>query len=251
MHAILVYIIRQDRSLRKKGGTEMRIDNRILRALKDAVAEAGDAKEFAAKCRVSASNISRYLSGKVKSVSDECWERMAPFLTPAPARHAAGTIGNTPELRAFIRQAMERCGMTTPLQLCRAIGYGHVETFRRLFDGELNWFPDVLSAVFGVLECDPESSPLSKEERSLLADEGLYREGAMLVRPVPVEAQRQKDKLAVDGILDITLIYQTDDSAIPVSIRQEEPFHILFDTQALPEDHLSRGAATIRGCSTS
>lgn len=164
----------------------MRIDSRILRALKDAVAEAGDAKEFAAKCRVSASNISRYLSGKVKSVSDECWERMAPFLTPAPARRAAGTIGNTPELRAFIRQAMERCGMTTPLQLCRAIGYGHVETFRRLFDGELNWFPDVLSAVFGVLECDPESSPLSKEERSLLADEGLYREGAMLVRPVPV-----------------------------------------------------------------
>ena len=79
----------------------------------------------------------------------------------------------------------------------------------------------------------PEGSPRMKT--ALLA----------FVRPVSVEAQRQKDKLAVDGILDITLIYQTDDSPVPVSVRQEEPFHILFDTRALPEDHLSLSASQV------
>ena len=79
----------------------------------------------------------------------------------------------------------------------------------------------------------PEGSPRMKT--ALLA----------FVRPVLVEASRQKDKLAADGILDITLIYQTDDSAVPVSVRQEEPFHILFDTQAMPEDHLSLTASQV------
>ena len=73
----------------------------------------------------------------------------------------------------------------------------------------------------------PEGSPRMKT--ALLA----------FVRPVLVEARRQKDKLAADGILDITLIYQADGGAAPFSVRQEEPFHVLFDTQAQPEDHLS------------
>ena len=77
----------------------------------------------------------------------------------------------------------------------------------------------------------PEGSPRMKT--ALLA----------FVRPVLVEAQRQKEKLAVDGILDVTLIYQTDEGTAPVSVRQEQPFHTLFDTQALPEDHLSLSAS--------
>ena len=44
----------------------MRIDDKILHALKMAVATAGGAKELASRCGVSASNISRYLSGKVR-----------------------------------------------------------------------------------------------------------------------------------------------------------------------------------------
>ena len=59
------------------------------------------------------------------------------------------------------------------------------------------------------------------------------------VRPIMTDAQRQKEKLAVDGILDVTLIYQTDDSDVPVAVRQEEPFHAVFSTEALPQDHLT------------
>ena len=59
------------------------------------------------------------------------------------------------------------------------------------------------------------------------------------VRPVLAQAERQKDKLAVDGVLDMTLIYLTDDSQTPVSIQVEEPFHTVFATQARPEDELT------------
>ncbi len=59
------------------------------------------------------------------------------------------------------------------------------------------------------------------------------------VRPIPVQYQRQKDKLAVDGVLDMTVIYQTDNSDAPVAVRQEETFHTVFSTQALPEDDLT------------
>ncbi len=79
----------------------------------------------------------------------------------------------------------------------------------------------------------PEGSPRMKT--ALLA----------FVRPILVEAQRQKEKLAADGILDITLIYQSDGGAAPVSVRLEEPFHTLFDTQAGPEDHLTLTASQV------
>lgn len=62
------------------------------------------------------------------------------------------------------------------------------------------------------------------------------------VRPVLAGAARQKDKLAVDGVMDMTVIYLTEDSDIPVSVQTEEPFHALFSTQALPEDHLTLSA---------
>ncbi len=65
------------------------------------------------------------------------------------------------------------------------------------------------------------------------------------IRPVPVEAQRQKEKLSVEGILDVTLIYQTDDTDVPVSVRQEEPFRAVFATQASPEDELILTAAQV------
>lgn len=164
----------------------MRIDDTILRALRRAVDEAGGAKEFAARCQVSASNISRYLSGKVKTVTDDCWEKLRPELNLRQLPHVDGTITNTPELRSFILEAMQRSGMESIDQLRRAIGYNSAQTLQRIFNGELNWFPDVLSAVFDTLECDPADSPLTAGEISMLAPSGLYRDGAMLVRPVPV-----------------------------------------------------------------
>ena len=65
------------------------------------------------------------------------------------------------------------------------------------------------------------------------------------IRPIPVHTERQKDRLKVDGVLDMTLIYLTDDSGEPVSVRQEEPFHMAFSTQAEPQDHLTLSAAQV------
>ena len=163
----------------------MRITENILRALRQAVIDSGDAKEFAARTGISASNISRYLSGKVKSITDECWEKLQNELDLAPAA-GTGTVANTPELLKFIRQGMLKMNMETPDQLRKAIGYTSSRSLQRIFDGEINWFPDVLSAVFDILELDPNDSPLSKDELKLLSPEGFYRDGAMLVRPVPV-----------------------------------------------------------------
>ena len=73
----------------------MRIDETILQALKRAVAEAGDAKELAARCQVSASNISRYLSGKVQAVSDDNWGKIRKFLCPGSLEQ---DMQNTPVL---------------------------------------------------------------------------------------------------------------------------------------------------------
>ncbi len=164
----------------------MKIDDKILHALKMAVVSAGGAKELAARCGVSASNISRYLSGKVRSVTDDCWEKLQSVLDmPAPP-HTAGTVTNTPELRRYLLAAMKRCGMDNCDQLRRAVGYDSPRTMRRLFDGEINWFPDMLSAVLDTLGCDRREVPVSAAEKELLAPAGLYRDGALLVRPVPV-----------------------------------------------------------------
>ncbi|MBE6356359.1 MAG: hypothetical protein E7058_04505 [Lentisphaerae bacterium] len=164
----------------------MKIDDSILHALRQAVENCGGAKELAAKCQVSASNISRYLSGKVKSITDDCWEKLLPELDLPVPPHTHGTISNTPALRHYLCSAMNRRGMEDAEQLRRAIGYASTSSFRRLFNGELNWFPDVLSAVFDALGCDPETAPIAPGERSLLAPSGLYSDGAMLVRPIPV-----------------------------------------------------------------
>ena len=163
----------------------MRIDDRIMQALKQAVAAAGGAKELAQRSGVSASNISRYLSGKVRSMTDDCWEKLRPELD-LPVLHAEGTVTNTPELREFLLAAMSRRGVADCEQLCRIAGYDSVHTVRRLFAGELNWFPDLLSAALDALGCDRDALPIPAREKELLSPRGLYRDGALLVRPVPV-----------------------------------------------------------------
>ena len=193
----------------------MKIDDRILRALRKAVNDAGDAKELAARCRVSASNISRYLSGKVRSITDDCWEKLAPALELDRQPAAAGTIANTPELRKFIMDEMEKNGIDSIDRLRRAIGYDSSRTFRRLFNGELNWFPDILSAVFDTLGCDASAAPISAAEAALLAPKGLFRDGAMLVRPIPVvqwaNAASHLEMLEADN----TIMHQWDPETTP------------------------------------
>jgi hypothetical protein len=168
----------------------MRLTPEILKSLQRAIDEAGGAGAFARLCHIDAANISRYLNGKVRSVGDDNWNKLAPFLsTDHAAEHASScsTVANTPELRECIKDAMMRHGLRSADDLRRCIGYDTTSSIERLLSGKLNFFPDVLSAIFDALEIDPDDAPLEPAERELLAPRGLYRDdGAMLVRPIPV-----------------------------------------------------------------
>ena len=65
------------------------------------------------------------------------------------------------------------------------------------------------------------------------------------VRPVMVKAEKQNGKLAVEGILNAAIIYQTDDSSVPVAVEQEEPFRAVFSTAAEPGDTLTLSAVQV------
>ena len=168
----------------------MKLTPEVLESLRRAIDAAGGAGAFARKCRVDAANISRYLNGKVRSVGDDNWNKLEPFLSPARAPEKpddASTIANTPELRECIKDAMMDRGLRSADDLRRCIGYDSTRSIERLLSGKLNFFPDVLSAIFDALEIDPDDAPLEPAERELLAPRGIYRnDGAMLVRPIPV-----------------------------------------------------------------
>lgn len=66
-------------------------------------------------------------------------------------------------------------------------------------------------------------------------------------RPIPVKTERQSGRLIAEGILEISLIYLTEDSDIPVSIQQEEPFRTVFATRAEAEDQLLLTACQVEG----
>ena len=167
----------------------MKLTPEVLDTLRRAIRAAGGAGAFARKCRIDAANISRYLNGKVRSVGDDNWNKLKPFLTPGASGipESAATIANTPELRECIKDAMMNRGLRSADDLRRCIGYDSTRSIERLLSGKLNFFPDVLSAIFDELEIDPDDAPLAPAERELLAPRGIYRDdGAMLVRPIPV-----------------------------------------------------------------
>ena len=69
-------------------------------------------------------------------------------------------------------------------------------------------------------------------------------EGAPAVRgvlagfasPVMTSREQHGGRLTVEGMLEVTLLYMTDDSAAPVAVFQEEPFRVTFAAQAGEED---------------
>ena len=59
------------------------------------------------------------------------------------------------------------------------------------------------------------------------------------LNPVPVSTQRAAGRLIVNGVLQATLVYMTDDSQVPVSAQAEAPFSVAYTTDAQPEDRLT------------
>lgn len=167
----------------------MKITEKIQSDLRQAAERCGGAGEFARKCGIDAANISRYLSGKVKSISDANWEKLSPYLPgAAELPESPDTIRNTLQLREFIKDGMLRKNITSAGALNQAIGYDSVHTISRLLSGELNFFPDLLGLVFNSLDLDVSLSPLNRRERDLLMPPEYFRGGGTLVRPIPVVA---------------------------------------------------------------
>ena len=166
----------------------MKITDELRERIRIAVEQTGGANEFARHCGIDAANISRYLSGRVKSISDDNWEKLEKKLKVSVpvSSSSAETIRNTPALREFIKDGMMKFNITTAGDLTRFCGYDSVNTISRLLSGELNWFPDMLSLILTSLELDPASAPLAPAERDMLLPVGFFRSGGQLVRPIPI-----------------------------------------------------------------
>ena len=167
----------------------MKIDGKLRSALRQAVEAAGGVCEFARRCQMDAANISRYLNGKVSAISDDNWGKLAPYLETdgGDGTRRNGVIRNTPELRDAVKQAMREAQIADAAMLNRRIGYDSAHTLERLLTGELKyWFPEVLSAVLAQLGVDYNGLSLNAAEKGLLMPQELFRNGAMLVRPIPV-----------------------------------------------------------------
>ena len=205
----------------------MKITESLRNQIRTAVGRSGGAGEFARRCGIDAANISRYLSGKVNSIGDANWEKLAKHLELQVPARAAETIRNTSELREFIKDGMLRRNITTPAELTRAAGYDSVHTVKRLLAGELNWFPEMLSLIFSTLELDPAAAPISAEEREILMPPGFFQGGGQLVRPIPiVNWANAASSLAQLTASDSTLVRnwnpdQTDTVPVPIGGRKD------------------------------
>lgn len=212
---------------KRKGTAVVKITETLRGQIRRAVERAGGAGEFARRCGIDAANISRYLSGKVNSVSDANWEKLARHLELQLPASTTGTIRNTPELREFIKDGMMRRAITTPADLTRLSGYDSVSTVTRLLAGELNWFPDLLSLIFSTLELDPAAAPITPDEKDLLMPADFLRGGGRLVRPIPVvDWANAASSLARLTASDNTLVRkwnteETDTVPVPIGGRKD------------------------------
>ncbi|MDD5698004.1 MAG: YdaS family helix-turn-helix protein [Victivallaceae bacterium] len=58
----------------------MKITEEVKAAIRKAVEQAGTQQKFADLCGITQRNISKYLSGEVKSIRDDCQEKLYPFI---------------------------------------------------------------------------------------------------------------------------------------------------------------------------
>ncbi len=79
----------------------------------------------------------------------------------------------------------------------------------------------------------PEGSPPA---RTVLAG---------FARPIMTGWNQTGGRLNTEGLLEVTLIYMTDDSGVPVAVNQEEPFKAVFACEAEPDDWLTLEAGNI------
>jgi len=68
---------------------------------------------------------------------------------------------------------------------------------------------------------------------------------AGFARPILTGWEQIGGRLNAEGLLEMTLLYMTDDSDIPVTVNQEEPFRVAFACEAEPNDWLTLESGNI------
>ena len=201
----------------------MKIDDTLRAKLVEVVEKCGGALEFSRRCGINAANISRYLRGITRSIKDDNWEKLAPFLEIAPpedgisSRLEQDVISATPELSAFITARMDIAGIRNVERLRQRINAGSYEMLRRQISGKLNWFADTLSRVFEVLGIDSSQAPLSAAERQLVDNAAMKRRGNTVMREIPVLAGMEQGRLFMDGSIPVSLDDTRDLRAFRIS----------------------------------
>ena len=185
----------------------MKIDDALRIRLSDIVGQNGGVKKFALRCGVDAANISRYLRGISRSIKDDNWEKLAPFLENCRANSAAGTpesfIAATAELTAFLAGRMKLARIGSVERLCQRMNFNNYETLRRQINGNLNWSVETLHQVFEVLAIAPEDAPLSDSERQLLNGVAQPEKRRENFRMLPVLGSRANGTPVMDGMVAV------------------------------------------------
>ncbi len=68
---------------------------------------------------------------------------------------------------------------------------------------------------------------------------------AGFARPILTDWEQIGGRLNAEGLLEVTLLYMTDDSDVPVAVNQEEPFKVAFACEAEAGDWLTLEAGNI------
>lgn len=187
----------------------MKIDDALRIRLSEIVGQNGGVKKFAACSGVDAANISRYLRGISRSIKDDNWEKLAPFLENSSKKTSVGRsrtsfIVSSCELTEFITGRMKLARIANVEKLCQRMNFDSYETLRRHISGNLNWPVETLSRVFEVLSVTLEETPLSEAERQLFGKTGDPSGGADTSRTLPVLCGMENGVLAMDGSIVVS-----------------------------------------------
>lgn len=170
----------------------------------------------------------------------------------------SGALGNALSARSSVRDVavLSQDGQEGS-KIMRAEVQLHTE-ITAVEDGQISALKDVFTTRGDAIETRSQQviyrTGMINEQAAesgkavLVLPEGSPRVKTVLLgfaRPVLVKAEKINGRLAAEGILETSLIYLTDDSSIPVSVQQEEPFRMVFSTQAEPEDALTLSALQV------
>jgi transcriptional regulator with XRE-family HTH domain len=193
--------------------------------------------------------VSRWLGGEVSSMRQSVSEKLIALLgltqdqlgrpMPNPAASAAAlggdraTIRNTVALREFLMRHMLDRGLDLKV-VAKLAGYDHVETLKRLLDGQLDWYPAMLSSVLTAIGAEAASAPVSDGERERLHPAWGH---GWQTRDVPVLTMAHAANCQVlNGVLDLPGFWDGERLPVPTDGRAYVAFRIEGDSM-LPRIH--------------